>query len=707
MYAQYNKKMMTTEQLTWGNPDYVSVKAPSFMQWIGNDVTYVENDKLFFFNPESKKDGVLMTLDDLNSVEGLSGKYSRFPYLSVWGDRKDLVGLRENDILKIFSIGSKSIKYSIPLGCGNIQAYKISKDLKYVAFVKDNNIHIAKKGDVAYKNVIDITSDGSDTLVYGQSVHQNEFGISDGLFWSPQSDKLAFYKMEQSVVKPYPILNIYNDRELDYGLQYYPMINGNNHSVNVGIYDLAKKNVVYIKTGERDIYLTNLAFSPNGKYLYIAQVNRSQNRMDFVQYDCTTGEKMKVLFTETDDCYTEPLYPAMFLPKSNDKFIWISRRDGFRHLYLYNTEGKMLRQITKGEWEIQEIQGFGTDGKSFFYTSTEISPIDRNCYKVDINTGRKICLNNDEGFHSTSISGNGKYFLDTYSSIKVARKDIVGDSQTGEYIKTINDSRDPDEDYLMPEIKLDQILSADGKTKLYCKTIYPPHFDKNKKYPCIVYVYNGPHAQLVQNKRHLGTMPFSMLAANNGYVVFTLDGRGSDARGAKFEQVIHRQLGKNEMADQIKGVEYLKSLPYIDENRIGVYGWSFGGFMSINMMLTYPEIFKVGVAGGPVTNWEFYEIMYGERYMDTPKENPEGYKQSNLLLRAGNLKGRLLVIHGSNDPVVMWQHSLSFIKSCVDNKTYPDYMVYPGHLHNVTGKDRVHLNNTILRYFNDHLGNRD
>lgn len=704
MYAQDSKKMMTTEQLTWGNPEYVGVKAPSYMQWIGGNVTYVDGDKLFFFNPKQKKQGVLMTLDDLKSIKGITVNYSKFPYLSVWGDKKQFAGIRDKDILKIFSIEDKAVKYSLPLGNGNVQAYKISDDLKYVAFVKDHNIHVVREGDVDYKDVRQVTSDGSEVLVYGQSVHQNEFGISEGLFWSPQSDKLAFYKMDQSSVKPYPILNIYKDKELDWNNQHYPMINGNNHSVSVGIYDIAKNNVVYIKTGQQDIYMTNMTFSPDGKYLYVAQVNRGQDKMDFVQYDCNTGEKIKVLFSETDDCYTEPLYPAMFVPGSKDKFVWVSRKDGFRHLYLYNTRGEMLRQITKGDWEIEEIQGFAPDGKSFFYTSTEVSPIDRNCYKVDINTGAKVCMNKEEGFHSTYISPDGKYFLDSYSSINVARRDIVGNAQTGKHIKMLNDSKDPDVDYLMPEIKLGRITSADGETNLYCKTVYPPNFDKTKKYPCIVYVYNGPHAQLVQNKRHLGTMPFSMLAANNGYIVFTVDGRGSAARGAKFEQVIHRKLGENEMADQLKGVEYLKSLPYVDENRIGVYGWSFGGFMSINLMLTYPEIFKVGVAGGPVTNWEFYEIMYGERYMDTPKENPKGYEKSNLLLKAGNLKGRLLVIHGSNDPVVMWQHSLSFVKSCVDAKSYPDYMVYPGHLHNVVGKDRVHLNNTILRYFNDHLG---
>lgn len=705
MYAQNNKKMMTSEQLTWGNSEYIGVKGLQYLQWIGNNVSYVENDNLLFFNPETKSKGVFMTLQDINSIKGLGKKYDKFPYLSVRGNTKNLVGVRDNGVLKIFGIDDKVIKYNIPIGM-DLQAYKISNDLKHIAIVKDNNIQIVEEGDIDYKNTCKITSDGNEKIVYGQSVHQNEFGINGGLFWSPKSDKLAFYRMDQSLVKEYPILNIYTDKELDFTGQYYPMINGDNHSVSIGVYDINTKEVVYLKTNEKDIYLTNITFSPDSKHIYVAQVNRAQNQMDMVEYNCNTGEKTKVLFTEKDDCYTEPLYPAMFVPNRDDLFIWVSRKDGFRHIYLYNTKGKMLKQITKGNWEIEDIQGFSPDGKYFFYTSTEVSPIDRNCYKVNINTGDKICLNNEDGFHQTSISPNGKFFLDTYSSQTVARRDVVGSTIFSKQISVLNDSKDPDEDYLMPQIKLGSILSADGKTKLYCKTIYPPNFDETKKYPCIIYVYNGPHAQLVQNTRRLSSMPFSMIAANNGYIVFTVDGRGSAARGARFEQVIHRQLGKNEMEDQLKGVEYLKSLPYIDKDRIGVYGWSYGGFMSINLMLTYPEIFKVGVAGGPVTNWEFYEIMYGERYMDTPKENPEGYKQSNLLLRAGDLKGRLLVIHGTNDPVVMWQHSLAFVKSCVDGKSYPDYMVYPGHLHNVTGKDRVHLNNTIIRYFNDHLGNK-
>lgn len=700
-----NKKQMTMAQLTWGNPEYIGISGPKSQQWLNNKIIYVKGDSLWAFDPESNNKKVLFTTKSLNEINEIKIKSNiSFPAFSVIGDKNHLLAFNIEDRLKVVDPDKKQVVHDIPLWTGNVLARKISPSFKHIAIVKDHNLYILNDCDTTYQNKIQITNDGSPTIVYGQSVHQNEFGINKGLFWSNDGNKLAFYRMDQSMIPPYPILNIPTTKEATQRPQYYPMAGGKCHVVTLGLYDIKTKKTIYIKTNHKNnIYLTNVTFSPNGDKIYIAEVNREQTTINLNEYDAFTGEKTKTLFTETDQKYAEPLNPMFFLPNNSKQFIWISRKDGFRHIYLYNTAGKQLKQLTKGEWEVTDVIGFDPSGKNFIYTSTEKSPLDRNNYMVSITTGKRRCLNNEPGFHNVSFSGNGKFFLDTYSSNNVPRIDEVYLTKNNKSVAVLNKSSDPDKNYLMPKIEISTIKASDDSTMLYCRTILPSNFDPSKKYPVIVYVYNGPHAQLIQNKRHWGAMPFSLAAANDGFIVFTVDGRGSDARGKQFEQVIHRNLGVNEMADQMQGIKHLKSLPYVDSNRIGVYGWSFGGFMSINLMLNHSDIFKVGVAGGPVTNWAFYEIMYGERYMDTPQENPKGYEQANLIKQAGKLKGRLLIIHGTSDPVVMWQHSLAFIRSAVDNNTYPDYMVYPGHEHNVRGVDRIHLNNNILRYFKDHL----
>ena len=247
------------------------------------------------------------------------------------------------------------------------------------------------------------------------------------------------------------------------------------------------------------------------------------------------------------------------------------------------------------------------------------------------------------------------------------------------------------------------IKAEDGVTDLYYRLIKPVDFDPAKKYPTVVYVYGGPHAQVVNNTWLGGARGWEIYMASKGYVMFSVDNRGSENRGLNFEQVTFRQLGVTEAKDQIKGVEFLKSLSFVDANRIGVHGWSFGGFMTTNLMLRYPDVFKVGVAGGPVIDWSYYEVMYGERYMDTPESNPEGYKESNMRLKAGNLKGHLLVIHGGVDPTCVPQHTYSFMKACVEAGKYPDLFIYPGHEHGVVGKDRVHLSNKMTQYFDEFL----
>ena len=562
----------------------------------------------------------------------------------------------------------------------------------------------------------DVTNEDKPGIVCGTSVHQNEFGIRKGTFWSPNGSALAFYRMDESMVTDYPFVNI-DKRVATAEPHKYPMAGMKSHHVTVGVYNLASGKTTWLKTGTpKEKYLTNIAWSPDEQTIYIAELNRGQDTMKLVAYSAITGEKKALLFTETDEHYVEPQHPALFVPGHPEQFIWQSERDGYNHLYLYNTKGELLKQLTKGEWVVLSVEGFDEKGENLFYTATKPHPLSSYSYgtplcmtnwKLNLKKGESVCLNHEaimvNGVHRAEVSPSGRYIVDTYSSWDIPRKIVITDTKRNKVVDTLLEAENPYAGYDMPEVERGQITAADGKTKLNYFLVKPLNMDSTKQYPAIVYVYGGPHAQLVTGSWMGGVSGWDIYMARRGYAIFTVDSRGSANRGHAFETVIHRNLGVNEMADQVKGVEFLKTKSFIDKDRIGVHGWSYGGFMTTNLMCSYPDIFKVGVAGGPVIDWSNYEIMYGERYMDHPKENPEGYKNANLKLKAKNLRGRLLLIHGDIDPVVVWQHSLGFLKACVDANTYPDYFVYPRHEHNVIGKDRPHLHELITRYFDDHL----
>jgi dipeptidyl-peptidase-4 len=425
--------------------------------------------------------------------------------------------------------------------------------------------------------------------------------------------------------------------------------------------------------------------------------------MWFNEYNAETGEFIKTLFEEKDERYVEPMNPMQFIPTNPNQFIWQSNRDGYNHLYLYETSGKLIKQLTKGNFEVIKVIGIDPKGDKIFYTSNAESPINKDFYSVSIGSGKIQKLSNGNGTHSIKLSQNCKYFIDNFSSTIVPNDVLLCDATNGKVLQTLLKADNPLSEYKLGDMKLFTIKN-DENIDLYCRLYKPVDFDSTKKYPVIVYLYNGPHVQLVTNSWLGGAANlWFQYMAQHGYVVFTLDGRGSDLRGKAFEQAIHRQLGNVEMEDQLEGIEYLKSKSWVDASRLGIHGWSFGGFMTTSLMTRNPDVFKVAVAGGPVIDWSLYEIMYTERYMDTPAENPEGYGKNNLLNYVDNLKGKLMLIHGTDDPTVVWQHSLDYVKKCVDKGKQVDYFAYPGHLHNVTGKDRTHLFQKITDYFMQNL----
>ncbi len=546
-------------------------------------------------------------------------------------------------------------------------------------------------------------------IVLGESVHRNEFGINGGLFWSPKQSRLAFYRMDQSMVVDYPLVNT-KAREAEPMPIKYPMAGMQSHWVTVGVYEPATEKLIYLNTcrdttiHEREMYLTNIAWSPDEKYVYIAKVNREQNHMWLEQYDAATGAFVKVLFEETNPRYVEPCEPMMFTPKG-DQFLWFSMRDGYKHLYLYNLDGTLVKQVTKGEYEVEGFIQFDKKGENIFVYANKDNLAGRDAYRVNLKKGTMDRLTSGKGTNTVAINDAGTRMVCAYSSVDVPAAAYYQDITPRKYPEPyyFYRSENPLKDYAMPGIKLGTIKAADGKTDLYYRLITPPDMKPGTKYPTLVYVYGGPHSQLVTDSWLGGGNLYFLRLAQQGYVVFTLDNRGTDNRGFEFESCTHRHLGEIEMADQMEGVKFLQSLPYVDKDRMGVEGWSFGGFMTITMKLAHPEVFKVGCAGGPVIDWKWYEIMYGERYMDTPQENPEGYEATSLLNKAKNLEGRLLVIQGAEDNTVVPQHSTEFIERCINNFKQVDYFAYPHHEHNVLGRERLHLYQKMFQYYEDFL----
>ena len=702
-------KLFTLEDLNSGGTNYHNLQPKNlFLTWWGDQLVETDVEECNLIDTKTGKKTKLFTLDDINKwadSDEEANRYVRhltnatFPYpdqpLVLVGNKKAviLVDFKAHKIVWQDSISGQ-------------EANDWCAASKATAYVENHQLYVVDGEGKKHQ----LSTDGSRNVVYGSAVHRNEFGIKKGTFWSPDGQRLAFYRMDQSMVADYPQVDIF-PREATYEPDKYPMAGMTSHKVTVGVYDLATGKTVYLQAGDpTDRYFTNIAWSPDAKTVYMFELNRGQNDCRLVSYDAVSGAKIAELYRETSDKYVEPMNPIRFLPWDADKFIMQSQRDGYNHLYLYDKQGKLLSQLTSGPWVVQQVLGFNQKDKSIIIASNEKNAIQRNTYSVNIKSGKRTLLDNGRGVHRAELSTSGAYLFDRYSEPDVPRNiDLVSTNcnhkvQNSNFkVQRLLSAADPWADYQQPIFESGSIKAADGMTDLYFRMVKPHDFDPTKKYPTVVYVYGGPHAHNVEASWHWYSRTWETYMAQKGYIVFILDNRGSENRGRDFEQVTFHQLGQIEMKDQMKGVEYLKKQPYVDADRMGVHGWSFGGFMTISLMLNYPDVFKVGVAGGPVIDWKWYEVMYGERYMGTPKNNPEGYKKTSLISKAKNLKGKLQIIIGYNDNIVVPQHCLSFLDACIKAGTQPDFFAYPGEEHNMKGHASVHLHERITQYFEDYL----
>ncbi len=669
------------------------------LQWVRGEEAYTYTRKNVLYKGKIKgKDKELLTLEDLNKI---LGKYSlkglkRFPRVNWLSPVEFYFSSPDSNLVKI-NIKKKEAVIVNPGHALETNA-EIDENHFHIAYTVENNLYLAKSNG----EVIPISQEKNKGIVYGQTVHRNEFGIEKGIFWSPGGNYLAFYRKDETDVSDYPILNI-NTRVAEVENIKYPMAGMKSEKVTIGVYHIESNSVVYLKTGEPDDhYLTNVTWSPDEKYLYVAELNRDQTVMNLNKYDVKTGEKTATLFTEKNKKYVEPLHGPYFLPGSADRFLWMSKRSGYNHIYLYNTDGELLEKVTDGNFDVLDIIGTNNTGNIVFYSAVdEEYPLQQHLYSINLESMEVVKLSTADGCHRGELSSGQNYILDYYSSSKIAHEITLIDIN-GMEIKKVYPDYNPLSEYKLGEIKIGTVAANDG-TPLYYRMILPVDFNPSRKYPVLVYVYGGPHVQLISNRWRYGANPFLEYFAQHGYIVFTLDNRGSDHRGLKFEQATFGHLGTVEIEDQIKGIEYLTTLPYVDAERIGVHGWSFGGFMTTSLMLRKPDYFKVGVAGAPVIDWAMYEVMYGERYMNTPESNPEGYQEANLLNYVDQLKGKLLLIHGTSDKTVVWQHTLKFLDACIQKNIQVDYFVYPNQEHGIRGAARLHLNQKIIDYFNQYL----
>lgn len=718
--AQTTKKSFTLNDLLSGGSTFWNLQPQRmFTTWWGEVPVELTVEKAMRL--DSSKLGIekstLFTVDDLNAI--LGEKLVRtctglqFPYPD-----RSIVQVQTPKEMILLDFERKAVEWRGAIQEGSSELVWNAKS-RNMAYCVGSNVFV----QTADGKRIQLTQDGNDDVVYGHSVSRDEFGISNGLFWSPDGQRLAFYKKDQSRIPSYPQVDIEKRIAATY-VDKYPMAGEESEDVSVAIFDVQTGQTIWLDNPKpKTDYMTNLSWAPDAKRLYVFELNRDQDYMQLFGYDAVTGKKDDTpLIEEKHPKYVEPMHPLAFLPWDANKAIMQSRRDNWNHLYLVDFSKKMypewheaggggttcdhvsVRLLTLGDFEVRDFLGFDRKGKSVLFAGNVTHPLRATLHAVKVNDSKSSAslISVDDGVHAATLSANGSQLIDTYSSPTVTRSIDLIQTKNGKRQNLLT-AEDPWKDYNVPEISCGSIKAADGETDLYYRLIKPVGFDPSQKYPTVVYVYGGPHAHNVQASRGYYFRGWEIYMAQLGYVIFVLDNRGSQYRGLKFEQATFRHLGEEEMKDQMKGIEFLKTLPYVDADRLGVHGWSYGGFMTTNLMCTYPDVFKVGVAGGPVIDWKYYEVMYGERYMDTPAQNPEGYASCSLLPKAKKLKGRLQIIYGYNDPTCVPQHTLSFIRACIDAGTQPDLFTYPGDGHNMFGTDQVHLHERITRYFEDYL----
>jgi dipeptidyl-peptidase-4 len=577
---------------------------------------------------------------------------------------------------------------------------KISPDGRTVSFVRDHNVWLVSVADGKERA---LTHGGTEEIRRGELdwVYPEELEIKTAYWWSPDSSAIAYLEMDERKVTQYPLVD-FSSPSGEAEMERYPTAGGANPIVRVFVAGVDGGEARTMDTGaETDIYIPRVNWLTDSKHVAIQRLNRAQTTLDLLVADAQTGTTRTVL-SETDPYWVNVSDDLHFL-QDRKRFLWSSERSGYRHLYLYDLDGKQVAQLTKGEWEVTSVNGLDEAKGLVYFTGTAKSPLERQVYVVHMDGSGSAQVTFGDGTHGADMPNGASAIVDTYSDARTPpRQELL--RADGKKIATINENKVAElADYHLSLVEFVTVKSRDG-VPLNAEMIKPPDFNPQKKYPVLVYTYGGPHSQVVRNTWGGANFLWHEMMAQKGYIIFLLDNRGSAGRGHAFETPLHLRLGQQELSDQRDGVKYLRSLPYVEGNRIGIWGWSYGGHMALHAMFEAGDDFKVGFAGGPVTDWRYYDSIYTERYLGLPQKNEKGYRDSSPVKYASQLNGKLLIAHGTGDDNVHYANTLSVINNLIEAGKYVEVLAFPGRGHGVSDVPaRRVLMQRVTQFFLDNL----
>jgi dipeptidyl-peptidase-4 len=575
---------------------------------------------------------------------------------------------------------------------------KLSPDGLRVSFRRGSDLYAM---EISSRRTVRLTQDGTDTLLNGRLdwVYPEELDLGTAHWWSPDSKQIAYLQFDVSREPLYPHADLLPLRAV-YEPQHYPKAGDPNAAVRLGVVAAEGGPTRWMDLGvPHDALLARVSWLPDGTGLFVQRLNRIQNRLAVLRAEASTG-RSRVTLEERDPYWVNVGDFLRFL-KGGAEFLWASERDGYRHLYRYSIEGKQLARLTAGEWEVTDLAGVDESKGLVYFVSTEASPLERHLYSVPVQGGRPRRITQAAGTHAISMPANCRYYLDTFSSLRSPAGKSVFQAGGSQWAVFSEPDLKPVEEYDIRPAEIVEVKAPDGAV-LYARLIRPAGFTAGAKYPAVVFVYGGPHAQQVRDS--WAGLTLEQVLAHRGYVVWQLDNRGSSGRGHGWETVVFRNLGERELEDQKEGVRRLVSMGIVDPARIGVYGWSYGGYMTLFALLREPDLFRAGVAGAPVTDWRNYDSIYTERYMGLPSENADAYRRSSPVNHAANLKAKLLLIHNLEDDNVLFQNTLQMADALERAGRPFEMMIYPQKTHGVTGPARRHMWELIAAFFDRTLG---
>ncbi|MEA5461822.1 S9 family peptidase [Arcicella sp. LKC2W] len=706
------KKNITLEDI-WAKGTFRSQSVQQ-INWMKDGAFYsaLEGDKIV---KHQVTDGAAVEtlFDAATSVENLGKKVAIEDYALSADEQKILISTESEPIYRrssreenfVYDLKTKKL---VQLSKGGKQMFAtFSPDGSKVAFVRTNNLYMV---DLATMNEKQITTDGKwNHIINGACdwVYEEEFSFARAFQWSPDSKKIAFISFDETKVPEYNMQMWGKLYPTDYKYK-YPKPGEANSTVSVSIFNLTDSKIAKVDIGkETDQYIPRIRWTNDANVLSLNRLNRLQNKMEILHADANTG-KIDVILTEESKTYVdvENFADDVYYLADNKSFVMSSEKDGFKHLYLYDITGKLIRQITTGNWEVADFYGIDEKTKTLYFTSTEMSNIERQLFSISLDGKLKKQLTTEKGMNSANFSKDFKYYILQNSSANSPLKVSLYKAPMGQLVKVLEENlalRKKLEEYNIAPKEFMTIKTSEN-IELNAWMIKPTDFDPKKKYPVFMFLYGGPGSQQVLNQFDNGNFMWFQHLAQKGYIVACVDNRGTGGKGADFKKVTYLNLGKLEVKDQIESAKYWGSLPYVDKSRIGIFGWSYGGYMSSNCLFQGADYFKTAIAVAPVTNWRFYDSIYTERFLRTPQENATGYDENSPVTYAKNLKGNFLLVHGTGDDNVHFQNSISLEDALIKaNKQFQSFY-YPNKNHGIYGGNtRLHLYTMMTNFLEKNL----